>query len=129
MRRGEFATFRLIELHSIPASPRAGLQDIEPAASSQRVSERLHNLLAVGDGRPMSELGLGCQNTSRGGNVGRLFSAVDYSWIAAISGWMPVILLLLCFAAYRNAASISARCSSDAPSACNSSFACARENS
>jgi hypothetical protein len=39
----------LIELHSIPAS-QAGLQDIELAVNSQRVSERLHNLLAVGEG-------------------------------------------------------------------------------
>jgi hypothetical protein len=35
------------------------------------------------------------QNTSRGGNVGRLFSAVDYTRIATISGWMPMMFIIL----------------------------------
>jgi hypothetical protein len=33
------------------------LQDIKLMRISQRVSERLYNLLAIGGGRPMSELG------------------------------------------------------------------------
>jgi hypothetical protein len=36
---------------------RAELQDIKLMRISQRVSERLYNLLAIGGGRPMSELG------------------------------------------------------------------------
>src|SRR5947208_9407330 len=48
-QRDELAPFQLIELHSIPPA-RAGLQDIELAAISQRVSERLYNLLAIGEG-------------------------------------------------------------------------------
>jgi hypothetical protein len=47
-KRDELAPFQLIELHAV-ATTRAGLQGIEPAAISQRVSERLYNLLAVGE--------------------------------------------------------------------------------
>jgi hypothetical protein len=43
--RDEIAAFQLIELHSMPAS-QAGLQDIELARVSQRLSGRLHNLQA-----------------------------------------------------------------------------------
>jgi hypothetical protein len=50
-QRDEFAPFYLIELHSVRCQQvRAGLQDIEPATNSQRVLERLYNLLAVGEG-------------------------------------------------------------------------------
>jgi hypothetical protein len=45
----ELASFRLIELHSIPPA-RAGLQDNELARISQEVTERFSSLLAVGDG-------------------------------------------------------------------------------
>jgi hypothetical protein len=38
----ELASFQLVELHSMPAN-QAGLQDIELATISQRVSERFHN--------------------------------------------------------------------------------------
>jgi|SRR6266702_7643920 len=48
-QRYELASFQLIELHSDPLA-RAGLQDIELVARSQRVSERLYNLLAIGEG-------------------------------------------------------------------------------
>jgi hypothetical protein len=45
-QRDELASFQLIELHSVlPAE----LQDIELAANSQRASERLYNLLVVGE--------------------------------------------------------------------------------
>jgi hypothetical protein len=37
----------LIELHFVPRQPVADLQDIELAATSQRVAERLCNLVAV----------------------------------------------------------------------------------
>jgi hypothetical protein len=47
-QRDEFASFQLIELHSIPAS-QGGLQDIESARISQRVSERIYNLSSVGE--------------------------------------------------------------------------------
>jgi hypothetical protein len=49
-QRDELAPFQMIELHSIPASQGVELQDIELAANSQRVSERLYNLLAAGEG-------------------------------------------------------------------------------
>jgi hypothetical protein len=43
-QRGELAPFYLIELHSVPLSARAGLQDIELARISQEVTERFYNL-------------------------------------------------------------------------------------
>src|SRR2546422_10606210 len=50
-QRDELATFQLIELHSVPCQQaRAGLQDIEVARISQRVSRAFCNLLAVGEG-------------------------------------------------------------------------------
>jgi hypothetical protein len=49
-KRDELASFKLIELHSVPCQPGAGLQDIELARISQEVAERFYNLLAVGEG-------------------------------------------------------------------------------
>src|SRR5215831_21286278 len=49
-KREELAAFRLIELHSIPASQGPDLQDIELARISQEVAERFYNLVAVGEG-------------------------------------------------------------------------------
>ena len=44
----------------------------------------------------MSEMGSWpCQNTSRSGNVRLFFSGFDYTRIAAISGWMPMIFITL----------------------------------
>ena len=55
-QRDELAPSYLTELHSGPPLARAELQDIELAANSQRVSERLYNLLAV-DESGLSEVG------------------------------------------------------------------------
>jgi hypothetical protein len=49
-QRDKLPSFQLIEEHSVPYLGRAGLQDIEVAANSQRVSEPLYNLLAVREG-------------------------------------------------------------------------------
>jgi hypothetical protein len=54
--RDEIAAFQVIELHSVPCASRAELQDIELALISQEVAERFYDLLAVGRGRPMSEV-------------------------------------------------------------------------
>jgi len=43
-QRDERAAFQLIDLHSLPPA-RDGLQDIGLTANSQRVSERLYNLI------------------------------------------------------------------------------------
>jgi hypothetical protein len=49
--RRELAAIQLIELHRVPCQPG---QDIELAANSQRVSERLCNLLAVDEGNELA---------------------------------------------------------------------------
>src|SRR5262249_46428966 len=46
-QRYELPPFYLIELHSVPLSARAGLQDIESAKISQEVTERFYNLFSV----------------------------------------------------------------------------------
>jgi len=47
-QRDDLPPFKLIELHSFPTS-QGGLQDIESARISQRVSERIYNLSSVGE--------------------------------------------------------------------------------
>jgi hypothetical protein len=49
-QRDEFASFQLIELHSIPTSWDRTQKHIALARISQEVTERFSSLLAVGDG-------------------------------------------------------------------------------
>jgi hypothetical protein len=51
--RDELAAFQLIDLHSLPPA-RDGLQDIELTANSQRVSERLYNLITCDEGNELA---------------------------------------------------------------------------
>jgi hypothetical protein len=48
--RDELASLQLIEVHPIPHEPGPRKQDTELAGVSQEVTERFHNLLAVGEG-------------------------------------------------------------------------------
>jgi len=49
----ELAAFRIIELHSLPPA-RDRLQDIELMANSQRVSERVYNLITCDEGNELA---------------------------------------------------------------------------
>jgi hypothetical protein len=86
----ELASFQLVELHSMPAN-QAGLQDIELATISQRVSERLYKPVSRGRERLMSESG----HTRSFGDVGSM-SGLPESRYAAKHAFRPHFAGLCC---------------------------------